>query len=461
MVQSEAIVCLQQLHMFAPRHVNLSSLVPVLCRSISSRHLGLRRAAVSCLRQLVQREAREVCEHASAFAASIVEGSNLVPLFYNAEQGLPAALFLLLDNESDPVLQRHLRDTLTGLITSLADQKLSSWLNLCKEMLATSAEQSTVSAGSTQQQSTGLKMEGGDGDGAADDDEEEFHASGEDGGIASSGGGGRPIGLPPPRWPTRVFAAQSAGKLLQLLKESPMAAQHFDLAAARSYRSANGTAIDFLVLHLSDLIRLAFIAATSDCDALRLEGLQLLQLLIDGFAEQQEPEFPGHSILEQYQAQISAALRPAFSADTAPNVTAAACHVCSTWMCCGVAQDLSDLRRVQQLLLSALSRITAARQTTSALPPLGVGVGLQQHRLYNESAATLENLSVLKAWAEVYIAAMKTNSVAEGRPLLLPLVKPELAGLAHFWLAALKDHALLSLPTGINPHFWVRTEEKK
>lgn len=74
-------------------------------------------------------------------------------------------------------------------------------------------------------------------------------------------------------------------------------------------------------------------------------------------------------------------------------------------MCCGVAQDLSDLRRVQQLLLSALNRITAAQQCT--LPPLsGIG-GLQQHRLYNESAATLENLSVLKAWAEVYVSAMK------------------------------------------------------
>lgn len=30
-VQLEAIVCLQQMHMFAPRHVNLSTLVPVLC----------------------------------------------------------------------------------------------------------------------------------------------------------------------------------------------------------------------------------------------------------------------------------------------------------------------------------------------------------------------------------------------------------------------------------------------
>lgn len=36
-VQAEAIVCLQQMHMFAPRHVNLSSLVPVLCVSLATR----------------------------------------------------------------------------------------------------------------------------------------------------------------------------------------------------------------------------------------------------------------------------------------------------------------------------------------------------------------------------------------------------------------------------------------
>lgn len=35
LVQAEAITCLQQLHMFAPRHVNLTSLVPHLCVSIT------------------------------------------------------------------------------------------------------------------------------------------------------------------------------------------------------------------------------------------------------------------------------------------------------------------------------------------------------------------------------------------------------------------------------------------
>ena len=65
-VQSEAISCLQQLHIFAPRHVNLSTLVPNLCTNLSSAHLILRRAAVACLRQLSQREAKDVCEHALA-----------------------------------------------------------------------------------------------------------------------------------------------------------------------------------------------------------------------------------------------------------------------------------------------------------------------------------------------------------------------------------------------------------
>ena len=220
-------------------------------------------------------------------------------LFNGSEQGLASALFLLLDSETDAVLQRHIRDTITGLLTSLAEQQLSAWLNLCKEVLTTlvdSASSPVQQSGVHSPSATALKA--AESDGAADDDEEEFHASGEEVVATRSG---RPVGLPPPRWPTRVFAAQTAGKLLQLLRESKTLT-HFDLAAARQLRSLHAT--HYLVLHLSDLIRLAFIAATSDCDALRLEGLHLLQLLIDCFAAQQEPEFPGHSILEQYQAQV-------------------------------------------------------------------------------------------------------------------------------------------------------------
>lgn len=61
---------------------------------------------------------------------------------------------------------------------------------------------------------------------------------------------------------------------------------------------------DYLVQHLSELIRMAFIAATSDCDQLRLEGLETLHIIIKKFCKVPEPEFPGHLLLEQFQAQV-------------------------------------------------------------------------------------------------------------------------------------------------------------
>lgn len=61
---------------------------------------------------------------------------------------------------------------------------------------------------------------------------------------------------------------------------------------------------DYLVLHLSDLVRMAFMAATSDSDPLRLEGLKTLEEIISQFCNVPEPEFPGHLLLEQFQAQV-------------------------------------------------------------------------------------------------------------------------------------------------------------
>jgi hypothetical protein len=58
----------------------------MLQRTLSSNHLLLRKAAISCLRQLAQREAKEVCEHAMTLASesrdtNIVEGKlSLVSL---------------------------------------------------------------------------------------------------------------------------------------------------------------------------------------------------------------------------------------------------------------------------------------------------------------------------------------------------------------------------------------------
>ncbi|XP_043405636.1 HEAT repeat-containing protein 5A isoform X4 [Chelonia mydas] len=359
LVQAQAISCLQQLHMFAPRHVNLSSLVSCLCEilldnsvlvNLCSSYLLLRRAVLACLRQLVQREAAEVSEHAVTFVKDCRE--DFTPEINIREVGLEGALLSLLDKELDQRLCQDIKETLSHMLTSVAVEKLSFWLKLCKDVLAASAD-------------------------------------------------------------------------------------------------------DFLVLHLADLIRMAFMAATDHSDQLRLSGLQTLLVVVRRFASVPEPEFPGHVILEQYQANVGAALRPAFAPETPPDVTAKACQVCSAWIASGVVSDLNDLRRVHQLLISSLTKVQAGKEA--------------QSQLYNESASTMEILAVLKAWAEVYIVAVEreknqsdahkqtvtiTNSTDESyRDLtssadgLLDLVQADLGTLSKLWLAALQDFALLTLPS--------------
>ncbi|VDL85519.1 unnamed protein product [Nippostrongylus brasiliensis] len=323
-----------------------------------------------------------------------------------------------------------------------------------------------------------------------------------------------------PRWPTRVFATQVVQRLMSVCD---IERAHLDLPLAKELQMSSGGRADYLVLHLSDLVRMSFMGATSENTELRLAGLVSLQDVITRFSsvpepefpghvilEQfqaqvgaalrpaftedtpshvtaaacqdvitrfssvPEPEFPGHVILEQFQAQVGAALRPAFTEDTPSHVTAAACQVCSTWIGSGVARDLNDLRRVHQLLVSSLGKLKHGSINT---------------QLYSESTATLEKLSILKAWAEVYVTAIAQEtegndsrrdnlglllfwkalalgsilssswdisqrnltedddmSVASSSESLLSLVRPELDSLICYWLAALRDSALLSLP---------------
>ncbi|XP_044229484.1 HEAT repeat-containing protein 5B isoform X2 [Thunnus albacares] len=438
LVQAAAISCLQQLHMFAPRHVNLSSLVPCLCVHLCSSHLLLRRAAVACLRQLAQREAAEVCEYAMSLAKRA--GDNNTIKLNITETGLEGVLFGMLDRETDRKLCSDIHDTLGHMLSSLAVEKLSHWLKLCKDVLA-----ATTDVGGAVTFEVEKDEEDSEKKDEMDDDTM-FTGLGEDDKSKPSVA---------PRWVTRVFAADCLCRIILLCENADKT--HFDLAAARSAQAKNPKG-DLLVLHLSDLIRMAFMAATDHSNQLRMAGLQALEDIIKKFASVPEPEFPGHVILEQYQANVGAALRPAFSPDTPSDITAKACQVCSTWIGSGVVSDLNDLRRVHNLLVSSLDKVQAGKGSSS--------------QLYSESATTMEKLAVLKAWAEVYVVAMKIKKEAESKPAkpvrsgdddedededdlgadvlppdsLITLVQPELPSLSRLWLAMLRDYALLTLP---------------
>lgn len=423
LVQAQAISCLQQLHMFAPRHVNLSSLVSCLCVNLCSPYLLLRRAVLACLRQLVQREAAGVAEHAAMLAR---DGRGPAADAHLREAGLEGALLALLDRETDESLCRDIRETLHHMLTSMAVEKLSLWLKLCKDVLAASADFAAVTCVDTMQEEEGDR--------------------GDDASVLTRGDD-KPHPFSNPRWATRVFAADCVCRIINQCEDANSA--HFDIALAQEMKKRDSRN-DFLVLHLADLIRMAFMAATDHSNQLRLSGLDTLLVVIRRFADIAEPEFPGHVILEQYQANVGAALRPAFTSETPPDITAKACQVCSAWIASGVVSDLSDLRRVHQLLVSSLTKIQAGKEALS--------------QLYNESASTMEILAVLKAWAEVYIIAVQRHKnpkqtlrttinsedgVRSGSPSaagLLDLVCTDLATLSRLWLAALQDFALLTLP---------------
>ncbi|UJR09975.1 hypothetical protein I4U23_014199 [Adineta vaga] len=456
-VQSEAIQALQQLHLFAPRHVNLSALVPELIKALKSRDLSLRRACISCLRQLSQREAKEVSEHARLFMKDRAQDlTHELSEFRSLEE----LLFSMLDTEADAKLCSHVQDTLVYMLQALGASHLTHWLQLCKDVLAATTEtsgtgpasetdqsqkkSSGASSGTTSYSKSSSRAAANNND---DDDEDSFGLQDDDNDFADTGGDEQlqtssnqnviRRATSSAKWPTKVFAADCVQKLINYCEQIPLANLHFDYIAAKE-RLRTHPNEDYLVVHLNTLITFSFMSCTSTSDQLRLSGLSLLKQIILKFSHVQEDiDLPDHVILEQYQAQVGAALRPAFSQDTSSHVTAQACDVCSTWISSGVAHDLNDLRRVHQLLVSSLQKFTS----------------LQQHKndvsmIYSENALTIENLAVLRAWADVYNVATRRQNEEKNSPNsnLLILVQPELNVLIHHWLAALTDYAFLILP---------------
>ena len=78
-----------------------------------------------------------------------------------------------------------------------------------------------------------------------------------------------------------------------------------------------------------------------------------------------DPDFSEALLLEQYQAQVSSALTPAFGADSSPALASAAIDVCATFITTGLVTDVERMGRILKLLVTALESFTG-RSTVSS-----------------------------------------------------------------------------------------------
>ncbi|CAI5959281.1 unnamed protein product, partial [Closterium sp. NIES-65] len=143
---------------------------------------------------------------------------------------------------------------------------------------------------------------------------------------------------------------------------------HFDITVAKhkvdarrqaGRESGGGSAqqADWLVLHLGDLVAVAFQMATGSMEGVRPMGVSLLGTILDKFGHTEDPDFEGHILLEQYQAQYVSTVRTAMDAANNPLLLLAGARLADKVVSGRLrGSDESVVPRVMTLLATPLSK---------------------------------------------------------------------------------------------------------
>ncbi|KAJ6560948.1 clathrin-coated vesicle protein [Mycena sp. CBHHK59/15] len=378
----EAIKCIQHFLMFAPEHVNIPDLVNQFRTHLASSRRPLKLASIDALYQLVQKD---------ALTMSRLGGDRLVE-----------DLFGMLDDDSSV---QGVRNVITNWLKQTVVHNPSAWIDLCQRIMSrTTASQQVADAAS--------------GQGLRDDEGESLNfAMSQEGAV-----GGRK--LTTSRWRTQLFALQCLHDICTIVARSGRR-EHVDIKFARSLGITASSGL--LFSRVPDLIKMAFTASTAYVIEIRLEGLVVLRDVIEIFAAAPDPAYDDALLLEQHQAPITAALTPAFSADSTPEILASAVHACAVFVGCGVVKDVSRMGRILKLLTVALDQ-----SKDSGMLSLGDTGEL------SPNASAMLRISTLSAWAQLEIASTQ-------QAYLTDVLKPYRATLASLWLASLRDYASIRI----------------
>ncbi|PKI75616.1 hypothetical protein CRG98_004017 [Punica granatum] len=407
----ESVRFTQQLVLFAPQAVPVHSHVQNLLPTLSSRQPMLRHLAVSTLRHLLEKD-----------PGSIIN------------EQIEDNLFHMLDEETDTEIANLIRSTITRLLYATCPSSPSQWILICRNMVLSSSSRRNTETNRNSERGNGHDGEAGPDDGE-DDEDMVSHAKGMpmQGYMGSNVYHYRDKHL---RYRTRVFAAEC-------LRHLPIAVgknlAHFDLSVARS-QSTNS---DWLVLHVQELISLAYQISTIQFESMQPIGVEILSSIIDKFHSAPDPELPGHLLLEQYQAQLVSAVRTALDTSSGPILLEAGLQLATKILTSGIiTTDQVAIKRIFQLI----SR------------PLDDFDGLY-YPSFAEWVSCKIKIRLLAAHASLkcYTYALLRRHHAEIRQeyaALLPLFAKNSRILGNYWIRILRDYSYICLYLHLRKNQW-------
>ena len=380
LVLREGLRCLEHLSLYTPGHVNFADYVVLLQKDLNSETLELRDLAVDGLYNLMKRDSEDVSKV--------------------AEPGFEDQLWLVLD--STPT-HEGIRNVIRNWLQQSGLSDTARWVTRCQAVLVM-----------TKSKATDVPAVSAKASAMPDLQDEEVAGFAAASGTASNdatavAGQGREL----LRWQARAFAMNCLSELFSIV--------------IKDTSSEGPTAAEMaLQQKVADIIRIAFSASTSTVVELRVWGLKIIDLVLKMFGKTPDPDFAEAPLLEQYQAQISSALTPAFAADSSPELASEAVNVCAVFIATGIVTDVDRMGRILKTLVTALENFSADTE----LATIGDLKGL------SSNAQVMVKMAVFSAWAELQIASTEQQ-------YLVNVLKPYIASLTPLWLASLREFARL------------------
>ncbi|GMH27186.1 hypothetical protein Nepgr_029029 [Nepenthes gracilis] len=396
----ESVRFTQQLVLFAPQALSVRLHVQTLLTTLSSRQPTLRHLAISTLLHLIEKD----------------------PVSVIAEQ-IEGSLFDMLDEETDTEVENLVRSTIMRLLYASCPSCPSHWMSICRKIVLAVSSRNSEMNSSIKHDPTSSSND--DAQPALGEDDENMVSSANhlpyafDASVVLK----RDKHL---RHRTRVFAAECLSHLPTAVGQNTA---HFDLSLARKQPGKGQPSCDWLVLHLQELISLAYQISTIQFENIQPIGVRLLSTIIDKFKAVEDPELPGCLLLEQYQAQLVSALRSALDTSSGPVLLEEGLQLATKMLTGGIIRwDQAAVKRIFSLISKMLDDFKELYY-----PSFAEWVSCKiKIRLLAAHAS-------LKCYTYTFLRRHNAD-VPDECLALLPLFSKSSSILGKYWIGILKDY---------------------